>query len=164
MTPMPTPVPTHVLDTSAVIAYLNKEVGWEVIAAILANPKKVCAIHSVNLCEVWHRSRVTQDEPAADQIVAGLGAAGIIERSDLDAAFWREVGKHRHAIRSIGGKVPLMDCFAMAIAARCAVPVLTTDRGDFELAQQLGICNVVFIRVSKTQPLSAVEFNAATQS
>jgi PIN domain nuclease of toxin-antitoxin system len=154
--------PTHVLDSSAVLAYLNKEVGWEVTAAILAKPKNACLMHSLNWCEVWHVSRRTQSEADVDAIIANLRAIGIGERADMDSPFWREAAKCRHRVRSAGNTIALMDCYAIALANRCGVPVVTADHGEFDFVQMNGICQVIFIRVSRSQPLSAAEFLAAT--
>jgi PIN domain nuclease of toxin-antitoxin system len=152
--------PTHVLDTSAVIAYLNKETGWDVTATILAKPANSCQMHAVNWCEVWHISRQTCSEADADQIVADLRSIGIGEESD--SSFWREAGVCRHSVRSAGKSIALMDCFAVALAKQRGVPVVTADHGEFDYVKTNGICSVIFIRDSKTQPLSAVDFAAAT--
>src|SRR5579862_9578460 len=119
--------PTHVLDSSAVLAYLNKEVGWDVTAAILAKATNACRMHSVNWCEVWHIARITNSEADVDKVIADLRAIGIGEDSDLDAPFWKEVGRCRHAVRSSGNRIALMDCFAVALANRFAVPIVTAD-------------------------------------
>ena len=154
--------PTHVLDSSAVLAYLNKEVGWEVTAAILAKPTNACLMYAVNWCEVWHVSRRTRSEADVDALIMKLRAIGVGERDDMDSLFWREVAKCRHTVRSAGKTIALMDCCAIALANRCGVPVVTADHGEFDYVKASGICQVVFIRVSKSQPLSAAEFLAAT--
>jgi uncharacterized protein len=154
--------PTYVLDACAVIAYLNAEVGADVVDAILSRSTNACVMHSVNMMEIWHLSRITQDEPTVDRLIADLHAIGVGERNDMDAPFWREVAKYRHTMRSAGQQIPLMDCFAIALANRCGVPVVTTDHGDFDYVKNNGICRVLFIRDSKTQPLGAADFLAAT--
>jgi len=155
--------PTRVFDTSAVLAYLNSEVGWDVVAAILANATNVCAIHSVNLCEVWHITRQSQDEPTTDHVISTIRQLSIVEYSDIDPPFWKEVGKLRHFFRTMSVNVPLMDCFAMALAARYSVPVVVADHGDFDLAQKQNVCQVVFIRVSISQGLDPTQFAKAIQ-
>ena len=60
--------PTHIFDACAVIAYVNKEVGWDVTAAILAKPTNVCRMHSVNWCEVWHTARKSLNEADVDDL------------------------------------------------------------------------------------------------
>jgi PIN domain nuclease of toxin-antitoxin system len=154
--------PTHALDSSAVLAYLNKEVGWDVTAAILAKPTNACLMHALNWCEVWHISRKTQSEADVDALMAKPRAIGIAERPDMDLLFWREVAKCRHMVRSAGKTIALMDCCAIALANRCGAPVVTADHGEFDYVQASGICQVIFIRVTRSQPLSAAEFLAAT--
>ena len=122
--------PTHVLDSSAVPAYLNKEVGWDATVAILAKPTNACLMHAMNWCEVWHVCRRTQGEADVETIMANLRAVGIGERPDMDSAFWREVAKCRHQVRSAGYSIALMDCCAIALANRCGAPVVTADHGE----------------------------------
>jgi PIN domain nuclease of toxin-antitoxin system len=100
---------THIFDACAVLAYANKAVGWDVVAAILAKPTNVCRMHSVNWCEVWHIARKSNNETDVDTLISKLRAAGIGEESDIDAPFWREVGKCRHTMRAAGQQMALME-------------------------------------------------------
>jgi PIN domain nuclease of toxin-antitoxin system len=153
---------THIFDACAVLAYANKEVGWDVVAAILAKPTNVCRMHSVNWCEVWHIARKSNNETDVDTLISKLRAAGIGEESDIDAPFWREVGKCRHTMRAAGQQMALMDCYAVALANKHSIPVVTSDHGEFDYAKNNNVCRVVFIRDSKTQSLSPADFAAAT--
>lgn len=45
--------PTHVLDASALIAYLKGEPGQEVVGELLRDDATVLVIHTMNLCEVY---------------------------------------------------------------------------------------------------------------
>ncbi len=153
--------PTHVFDACAAIAYLNKEVGWDVVAAILAKPANACRMHSVNWCEVWHIARKTNSEADVDALIARIRAIGVGEESDMDAAFWREAAKIRYTINFAGKTMALMDCYAAALANKHGVPVVTADHSEFDYAKVNNVCRVIFIRDSKTQPLSPADFAAA---
>lgn len=147
---------------SAVLAYVNREVGWEVTADILTKTTNACRMHAVNWCEVWHIVRRTNDEVAVDALMGDLRTVGIGEESDIDPAFWREVARCQHSVRSAGETIALMDCFAVALANRRGVPVVTADHGEFDYVHSSGLCRVIFIRVSKTHPLSPADLLIAT--
>ena len=44
---------TFATDACALIAYLRKEPGAEVVPAVLTDASNTCLIHAVNLCEVF---------------------------------------------------------------------------------------------------------------
>lgn len=131
----------HVLDSSAMIAYLVGELGASVVEALLNDPDALCYAHSVNLCEVFYdglRYRGTVD---ADQGIRDLSEAGVTERKDMSRAFWKRVGH----LKARGG-ISLADCFGIALAQELGCEILTTDHHEFDRLVPLGIVSIRFIR------------------
>ncbi len=130
-----------VLDACAMIALLKGEPGEEVVWAHLLDPDNTVYAHSLNLCEVYYQFRRNVGEAAADEAIEDLRYLGVIERSDLDEAFWKDAS----GLKS-GGGISLADCIAVALTKRLGGTVLTSDHGEFDPVAAAGICPVTFIR------------------
>jgi uncharacterized protein with PIN domain len=44
----------YVFDSCAVIAFLQREPGAQIVTEILENPENRCLLHVVNACEVYY--------------------------------------------------------------------------------------------------------------
>ena len=44
----------YILDSCAMIAYLRREIGADVVQNIIVNSASVCFAHAINLCEVYY--------------------------------------------------------------------------------------------------------------
>ena len=73
------PMPTAVLDASALLALLHDEAGSEAVADVIA---AVAAISVVNLAEVLSKLAEAGKEPeqARTQLASWKGAAGLLGR------------------------------------------------------------------------------------
>ena len=105
------------IDASALIAFLRDEPGAGVVESFLLAPQKGYA----------H---------------ADLFGMGIEERADLDAGFWRDVGR----LKAVHRKVSLADCCALALARRLGAHLISADRHEFEPILSADICQIDFIR------------------
>ena len=101
-----------------------------------------CVAHSVNLCEVYYVVWRKGGEVAAEGAVNDLKAAGVIERSDFDEAFWQEAGK----MKAVRVRVSLADCCAIALTNRVGGTLLTSDHHELDSVAAAGLCNINFIR------------------
>jgi ribonuclease VapC len=108
-----------VVDSSAVLALLNREPGEELVKPLIDRS----AISSVNWTEVVQKSLERSIDVGA--MAMGLGSVGLsIEPFDagdaeMTARLWRPT-------RSAG--LSLADRACLALALRLEAPVLTTDR------------------------------------
>ena len=84
----------HILDASAMVAYLSGEPGAKVVDTLLNDPDAVCYAHSINLCEVFYDAIRKTTVAQARQTIVDLRAAGVIERRHLSRRFWQRVGRH----------------------------------------------------------------------
>jgi predicted nucleic acid-binding protein len=132
---------SYVLDACAMIAYLQGEAGAPVVDAMLKDTARQCFAHSINLCEVYYDTLRASDEATADQAIADLFAAGVIERNEMDPGLWREVGKIKSR-----GRISIADAFCAALAQRLGGEAVTSDHREFEPLRAAGVCTVTFIR------------------
>ncbi|KEI68384.1 hypothetical protein A19Y_3630 [Planktothrix agardhii NIVA-CYA 126/8] len=99
-------------------------------------------VHAINLCEVYYDFYRDIGEAETEQLIQELTNINIITRYDLDAMFWRTVGRYKASIK----RISLADCFALALAKKEAGILLTSDRKEFEPVIVLNICQITFIR------------------
>lgn len=130
-----------VLDASALVALLRNELGAEIVQQLILDPASVSYVHAVNLCEVYYDSLRVSGEEAALALLSDVDALGVIVSEEMDAAFWQEAGRYK-----AGMKLPLGDCFLLAMANRVSGRVVTADRRDLEPVEAATGIPVTFIR------------------
>jgi len=123
------------------LAYLNGEPGAERVEELLRDPGEVCFAHAVNLCEVYYDMIRRSSGETADQAMNDLAAAGVTERNDMDAGFWRAA-----AALKARGRVSLADCFCIALSQRLDADLVTSDHHEFDPLAASGVCRIRFIR------------------
>jgi predicted nucleic acid-binding protein len=131
----------HVLDASAMVAYLAGESGAATVEALLNDSAAQCYAHAINLCEVFYDALRATDERRARQAIRDLRAAGVIERRDLSGVFWLNVGRLKAR-----GRISLADCFGIALAQQMGGEIVTSDHHEFDALVPLGIVPIHFIR------------------
>lgn len=157
---LPAPKDIFVLDSSALIAFLDGEPSAPQVATILFNAKTTAEVyvHSVNMCEVIYHfgpQRQTQNQSAAQNAVATLKGLGVVERFDLDEEFRDDIAmliSERRAMPKDPNKprhratLALGDAFGIALARRLNGIFVTGDRSEIEPMQYTGFCRVHFIK------------------
>ena len=108
-----------VLDASAVLAFIQREPGGELVGERLL----ACAISSVNLAEV--ASKLVDRGLDPRDVATALGGLGF-EVASPDAALALRAGVMRRETRALG--LSLGDRFCLALAERNGRPAMTTDR------------------------------------
>jgi PIN domain nuclease of toxin-antitoxin system len=131
----------YVLDACAIVAYLRKEPGWDVVLRALTDTGSISLAHAINLCEVFYDFHRKNDESAATAAIRDLYAVGIVERNDFDEAFWKDAGRLKAQ-----GKISLADCFAITLTNRVGGTLLTSDHHELDAIAAAGICSITFIR------------------
>lgn len=129
------------LDACAILAYIRKETGGDVIANMLKDPTVTCYAHAINIVEVYYHYLRLFDEATANQAIADLETDGVIIRQDLDTDFWKQVGRLKTR-----GRISIADCFCIALAQRLGGEVVTTDHHEFDVLVPLNIVPINFIR------------------
>lgn len=131
----------YVLDSSAIIAYLDNEPGATVVDSLLNDLNNSCFAHSINLCEVYYNYIRKTNAQTAKRVIGVLRNAGLIERQDMGVEFWERVG----SLKAKGG-ISLADCFCLVLAEELSGEVVTSDRKEFGPFVALKICPIRFIR------------------
>lgn len=134
-----------VLDSSAVIAWMENEPGGEVTRQLLRDHPGRLHMHAVNACEVLYharRKRANDPDAAIADTRALLAAVGITEHADMDAALVDAAARLKADI----ARVSLADCFLLALAARLGGTVVTSDRGELDQPAPQAVCPIHFIR------------------
>jgi predicted nucleic acid-binding protein len=133
--------PTHCLDACAVIAYLRQEAGAEVLKEIIERPNSLLAMHVCNLGEVYYDFFRADGRAAAQTAWANALALPLALRRDADDAFIQRVG-----VVKVTEHVSFADAFALALAERLHVPLLTTDHHEFDAIEPKGIFRFLWLR------------------
>ena len=131
----------HILDASAIVAYVTGEPGEKIVAALLADSTATCYAHTLNLCEVYYGAIRKTDVQRAQQTIQNLFTDGVIERRDMNRRFWQRVGELKAR-----GRISLPDCFCISLAQELGGEVVTSDHGEFDPLVPLGIVPINFIR------------------
>lgn len=131
-----------VMDSSSLIALLRDEAGAEMVADILSGADNSCAVHAVNMCEVFYEFRRSGDESVAQRVVHDLISTGLAVHGDMDTEMWQAAGRLKADVR----RVSLADCFCLALADREDAEVVSADHHEFDAIAQRGTHAIRFIR------------------
>jgi len=110
----------RVLDASVVLAYLQRETGYERVRSALGAG---AAISAVNIAEVY--AKVIERGLPVDEIASRLRALGL-EVVAFDEAHARESAALYPKARTLG--LSLGDRACLALGQRHSLPVLTADQ------------------------------------
>lgn len=119
-----------VLDASALLALLHREVGWEVVARAAATD--TATLSAVNYAEVVQKA--AQHGLAAENVDAALEALDVTVSpfGRLDARLAASFYRHRSNL-SLGDRV------CLALARSLSSPAFTADRAWQRWAEELGV-------------------------
>ncbi|MBU0608444.1 MAG: PIN domain-containing protein [Armatimonadetes bacterium] len=131
-----------ILDSSAVIAFLRDEPGADMVDALLRDAGNSCQIHAANLCEVFYNMTREHGEDRALKQIAEVQALGLACVSDLDELLWLDAGRLKAEHR----RVPLADCFGLALTRRLRGAFYTTDHHELDALKAAAVCAIEFIR------------------
>jgi len=110
-----------VLDSSAVLAYLHKEIGWEAVENTLQSDD--CVISTVNHSEIV--SKLAEKGLPEEAISSTLDALSL-RAIDFDSALSMSAGLLREPTKSTG--LSLGDRACLVLARQRKVAALTADR------------------------------------
>ena len=113
-----------VLDSFAVLAFLEKEPGHETVAELfqLAAQGEVALLMSVvNMGEVWYQIARGHSDAIADEKIAALKDLGV-NVADADWQLTRQAALYKKS-----GGISFADCYAAALAKISNAPVVTGD-------------------------------------
>ena len=132
---------THWLDACAVIAYLRQELGAEVLKALIELPTTFLAMHVCNLGEVYYGFFREDGLTAAQTTWTNTLALPLALRRDTDDAFIQRVG-----VLKVEERISFADAFALALAERLNIPLITTDHHEFDAIERKGHFRFLWLR------------------
>jgi ribonuclease VapC len=118
------PVKTTVLDSYALIAYFEKEGGWDTVAQLLADAAAErcrlcgCVVNWGEVLYITERAYGTEKAEEVEVIMADLP----IEWVDADREVTREAARFK-----VDGGLAYADCFAAGLARQTDGEVVTDD-------------------------------------
>lgn len=115
-----------VLDASAVLAYYNKEHGYDKVVQALDDigSKCICHIHAVNAMEVFYKIAAKSDAITAKDAYYGMFHLGIEVNESIDVAFQLQAA----TLKTLHPMLSLADVIAITLAEKIGGTVYTTDR------------------------------------
>ena len=118
------PVNTTVLDSYALLAYFEKEDGWDTVAQLLADAAadrcKLCGC-AVNWGEVLYITECAYGTEKAEEVEAIMETLPI-EWVDADRELTRAAARFK-----VDGGLAYADCFAAGLARKTEGEVVTDD-------------------------------------
>ncbi len=135
-----------VFDSSALLALLRDETGADAVNELIEEADVNKCAHALNLCEVFYRIMGIADFATAQASIETLKAAGIEERGDMDAVFWRDVAALIADRRREKQPLALGDAVGVALARRLDADFVTADRSELEAVRAAGACRIIYIR------------------
>ena len=131
--------PSHILDASALIAYLKGEEGSERLRELLLDDHNVLAIHSLNMFEVYANYLRSDGHERAEE---ALDSANQFLRTidEYNEAFLKRVARWK-----VDHNLSLGHAFAAALAEEFACPLVTKNQNDFEEVEKSGALKIEWI-------------------
>lgn len=128
----------HVLDASAVLAWLWRETGAEIVEDLLAAGR--CAMRSVNLAKVLAKALDKVLPPEQLHTLAGSLELEVLPFEIDDAV---EAARLRAPTRHLG--LSLADRACLTLAKARGIPAVTADQARVEAGPAIGV-QIVCIR------------------
>ena len=132
---------TRCLDACAVIAYLRQEPGAEVLKELMEQPTTFLTMHVCNLGEVYYDFFREDGLTAAQTAWTNTLALPLALRRDADDVFIQRVG-----VLKVEERISFADAFALALAERLNVPLVTTDHHEFDAVERKGHARFLWLR------------------
>ena len=107
--------------------------------------------HAANLCEVLYHIAAWRNVQVAEDSLKRLFEDGVVERTDMDSSFWRQIAANIIAARALvkpdGARATLAlgDSFGVALANRLSAEFVTKDRAEIEPLHNAGMVNASFL-------------------
>jgi len=123
-----------VLDSCAVIAYINGEQGCDIVQRILMNGEignASISMHKLNLLEVYYDTMRSSGEANAQDIVDMINESPVEVISYISDAVFKEAGRLKVAY-----KMSLADSVALAEAFTRNAAIVTADHHEFDIIER----------------------------
>lgn len=124
---------THLLDTSAWIAHLQREPGWEVVSNLLANPETRVGVSALSLVELHAQMRSNDRQEKFAGVVEDYR-----ELFSQIVLFDETIAFGTISLRqSAGSRVPAVDAMIAATAAHHSAVLVHRDPHFLSIADEM---------------------------
>ena len=134
----------YILDACALIAYLKKETGYEIVLHFFdrADDGEISLfMHKVNLLEVYYGFYHDDGSEYAESVLVDSLSLPITYIDDLEIQFFKEAGRLKATY-----DISFADSFALALASVREEPLITADHHDFDAVEQKEAIRFSWIR------------------
>ena len=119
----------------------REEPGAEVLKELMEQPTTFLAMHVCNLGEVYYDFFREDGLTAAQTVWTNILALPLELHRDADDVFIQRVG-----VIKVEERVSFADAFALALAERLNVPLVTTDHHEFDAVERKGHFRFLWLR------------------
>jgi predicted nucleic acid-binding protein len=140
---------SYILDACALLAFLNREVGWEKVHALMMRADAgdiLLYLHIVTVLEVYYGVRRAEGPEAAQEILDYVDGSAIRLSIDMTAPLIREAGRFKVAY-----DMSLADTFICASASLLSATLVTSD-GELEPVETAEPITFFWFRPPKEKP------------
>lgn len=131
---------TVVLDACALMAYIHREKGYNLVARHFHESHVALVMHAVNFYEVYYKT--LRNQPASAQLLFELVRhTGIQIDPNMDHRLINESANFK-----IHYKMSLADSIALGLATKLNATLLTADRHEFGAVAEAKVAKIKFIR------------------
>jgi len=135
---------SFVLDTSALIAFLNDESGADVVESLFheaSNGDCVIIMNKYNLLEAYYGYLRANGEVFAENILKVVEDSNIMISDVLTNEIFRQAGKLK-----VNYKISLADSIALAQAAVDNAIIVTSDHHELDAVERDGKIQFLWVR------------------
>ena len=130
-----------VFDSNAFLAFLRGESSAPEVRSLLTSGEN-CWVHAINAAEVFYDISRGADVVAARVALEQFARLGVIERTDMDAAFREDVAQ----LKADWRRISLADCCGLALARRLGAEFVTADHHEMDVLNAASIAKIRFFR------------------
>ncbi len=123
-------IETYIFDACALIAFLQKETGFEKALELLKNRQSVILMHAINFGEVYYDALKTSKE-AAELLFEQMKKLPIKIQWSMDRNTIEAAGKFK-----INNRMSLADSYVLALAEINSALVVSTDHHEFDAVEK----------------------------
>ena len=124
----------YVLDSCALLAFIYKESGYDIVKTTLAQADSGSAevyMNKVNLFEVYYDIRRSTGSQEADDAYSMIQKLPIVIINGISEKVFREAARIK-----TGYKISLADSFALGEASVMSAPLITSDHHEFDAVEK----------------------------
>jgi len=134
----------YLLDSCALLAYVYKEIGDDIVKSILNKADKghvALYMNKINLFEAYYDILRSEDSLQAEKFYSMMQISSVIIIDGISDAVFREAGRLKTQYR-----MSLADSIALGEASTLGAYVLTSDHHEFDPIEQNEEINFIWIR------------------